>query len=151
MAETDFTKYANKTVILTVKEGDSTVKKEGRIEAASDIGVAFKPKGTTQIGMIEGSTITNVEVLPEKPKVIKPKALAPCTLENVRQHLVDRHGLNLEWINKTTPEAAMEYHNDIDHAKDGVTLSHFHKEPESDESADEQSKELDEALSGSES
>lgn len=134
--ELDLKSLENKAVILQVRNSDGElVTLEGVVSAASEVGVAFKPKGKSGLDLIESDRIESAEALPEKPKVIKAKKLAPVTLDNVRQHLADKHSLNLEWLNSVSNEEAKNWHDGIDHKAEGSTLGHYHEAV--DDKADE--------------
>lgn len=148
-SELDLKSLEKKTVIFTIAGADgSTSKVEGVVEAASAIGVAYKRKGRGQLEMLEADQIVGHEVLPDKPKVIKSKKLKPPTLEGVRQHLADRHGINIDWLNadEVTAEKAAEYHDSINHTEEGKVLGHHHGDGESDSGDDDG--ELEKALEG---
>lgn len=112
--------FNGKNVTITLV-GENAGTYEGKVEAASPIGVAFKPKGKgswildpTEIDAIDASAVI---------KKITRKSMLPASLENIRQHLVDRHGYEIAAIEAMTPDQALAWHNtDLDHSK----LGHDH-------------------------
>lgn len=139
----DLKEYEGKSVLLKVRDDDGEeVQLEGKVEAASQVGIAFKEKGKSGLDMFEANVILDVEALPEKPKLLKQKVLKPVPVESVRAHLADRHGINLNWLNSVTNEDAAKYHDSIDHSTgEAGPLGHKH------EAQDEQSDELEQVLS----
>ena len=156
LAEVDPKSLENKTVIFTVRgeDGKEPTKVEGVVQAASAIGVAYKKKGKSALDMLEADRIQDLEILPDKPKVIKAKKLKTVAADSVRQHLADRHGINIDWLNSVSNEEAEEYHNGIDHRKEGTVLGHYHEDPneagESNNSDDEEDTSLEDALADDE-
>lgn len=138
VAEVDYKSLEKKTVMFTVRnsDGGETVV-EGIVEAASFAGIAFRQKGKSQVQLLEISDVISHEIMPEKPKVLKQKVMKPVLTERVRQHLADTHGLNLNWLNSVTNEAAEEYHNSLDHVTgEAGPLGHRHEEPTDEPSAE---------------
>jgi hypothetical protein len=122
--------YDGKQVILTLIQGDgSAAEYEGKIEAASAAGVAFKEKGKRDVELVEPSQIEEISLAPVKPKSLPQKKLKPVTESTARQHLLDRHGWNRSDVNGMTDEQAFADHEDTDHDD----LGHRHVEPDDDE------------------
>lgn len=120
----------NKSVILHVKQEDGSLKElEGKIEAASEAGLAFKEKGKSNLDLYLPGQVESLQAAPDKPKPVSQKKLKPITLGQARQHLLDRHGVPLDWAKQNSEEAAFEYHKTLDHAN----LGHVHVEPEQTE------------------
>lgn len=137
-ASVDYSQYNGQKVVLTlVPEGESTEpgKLEGKVEVGNALGVLFKIKGKAQPELVEASRITGVEAAPEKPKELKAKTLKPVELGGVRAHLLERHGVSLDWANSVTEEQAKEYHDGLDH--EALKLGHVHKAPEASTERDE--------------
>jgi hypothetical protein len=128
--DTDLTQYSGKKVIVQVKldapneKGETLVEVEGKAEAANELGILLKPKGRTQVELIEASNIESVEFAPEQDKKLTAKTVAVIEHGKARQHLLDRHGLTLEDVNKLTEAQALEYHNNTEHEG----LGHIHGE-----------------------
>lgn len=123
-------KYDGKQVLLTVIQEDGSAKEfEGKIEAASAAGVAFKEKGKRDVELVEPNKIEEIALAPIKPKSLPQKKLKPVTETTVRQHLLDRHGYDRSVVNGMTDEQASKEHEDIDHDD----LGHKHVEPDDDE------------------
>lgn len=112
-----------KDVTLTLTEGNTL---EGKVEAASEAGIAFKEKGKGKLDLYTPDQITGVEAAPEKPKPVTQKKLKPIALGQARQHLLDRHGVTLAWAKDADEQAAFEYHQGLDHSD----LGHKHEEKE---------------------
>ena len=132
MAPTDLAKYNGQKVIVQVNldkpndKGETLVEVEGKAEAANELGILLKPKGRTQVELIEASKIESVEFAPEPEKKIAAKTIAVIDYGKARQHLADRHGLTLEEVNQLNEEQALDYHNQTEHG----TLGHVHGEKE---------------------
>lgn len=128
--------FDGKQVILhRIQEDGSAEELEGKIEAASPAGIAFKEKGRRDVDLVMPDEIDNIELAPEKPKTIVQKKLKPVTINNVRQHLVDRHGFARSQANGLSDDDAYEIHEAIDHSD----LGHKHvAEEEEEESGTEE-------------
>jgi hypothetical protein len=124
--------FDGKQVLLHVVVDGELVEREGKVEAASEQGMAFKEKGKRDVELIEPDQIEEIALAPTKPKTLSQKKLKEVELTTARQHLLDRHGYERSVVNKMTDEQAFADHNDIDH-KD---LGHRH-ESEDDEDGDE--------------
>lgn len=128
--DTDLSKYEGQKVIVQVKldtpdeSGATLIEVEGKAEAANALGILIKPKGRTQVELIEASKIESVEIAPESEKKLAAKSLAIVDLGKARQHLLDRHGLTLDEANGLTEEAAFDYHNEVEHGG----LGHKHED-----------------------
>jgi hypothetical protein len=132
-AAIDLTQYTEKRVTLTLKPADGESENrvlEGKVEAASPIGLMFKRKGSGQPDLIPAADVVSIEELPEKAKEHKAKALKPVAQATVKSHLLERHGVTLEWANspEVSDEDAESYHDSLDHA--ALLLGHVHKTPE---------------------
>lgn len=132
MAPTDLTKYNGQKVIVQVNldkpndKGETLVEIEGKAEAANELGILIKPKGRTQVELIEAAKIESVEFAPEPEKKIAVKTIAVIEYGKSRQHLADRHGLTLDEVNQLTEEQGLDYHGATDH----TGLGHVHGEKE---------------------
>lgn len=137
VAVADLTAHVNKRVILHVIQEDQSIKEiEGKIEAASEAGLAFKEKGKSSLDLYEPQQIEEISAAPERPKPVTQKKVKPIELGQARQHLVDRHGVALSWAKEADEQAAFEYHEQLDH----TDLGHKHVAPK-------ESTERDKALS----
>lgn len=120
-----------KLVILHLVQEDNSLKEvEGKIEAASSAGVAFKEKGSSDLTLLTVAQIEELAYAPEKPKPVSQKKLKPIEAGSFRQHLADRHGISRKWCTEASDEQAKEYHDQIDHSD----LGHKHA---ADEAGDE--------------
>lgn len=105
------------------EKGELAVEIEGSCEAVNAFGMMIKPKGKVNADIIELGDIEAVRHAPVKLTPIKQKALQPVIFGQARKHLAERHGIDLDWINANTEEAALKYHNELDHSK----LGHKHE------------------------
>lgn len=132
MSDTDLTKYSGQRVVVQVKldepndKGETLIEIEGKAEAANALGILIKPKGRTQVELVEVDKIESVELAPESEKKLSAKSLAILDLGKGRQHLLDRHGLTLEEVNQLNEEQAFDYHGELDHVE--LALGHKHEE-----------------------
>jgi hypothetical protein len=117
----------NRVVLHIVQEDGSLEEVEGKLEAASVAGVAFKAKGKSSIDLLTVEQIEELQTAPEKPKPVSQKKLKPIELGQARQHLVDRHGVELKWARDADEAKAFEYHEGLDHSNLGHT--HVASEP----------------------
>lgn len=126
----DYEKYQGQKVIVQVKldtpneKGETLIELEGKAEAANALGILIKPKGRTQVELIEARKIESVEFAPEVAKKISAKTVKVVDFGNARQHCADRHGVQLTEINNMTEQDVYEWHAALDH--DG--LGHVHGE-----------------------
>jgi len=129
--------FEGKQVILHKITDDGLQELEGKIEAASEFGVAFKERGKRDSDLVEPGQIEEIALAPSKPKKLSQKKLKPVTDSTVRQHLLDRHGYELGVVNEMSDDAALREHDDIDHTE----LGHLHVAEDEDEAgeADEES------------
>lgn len=129
-SERDLTQYADKkvTIVRNLPEpnesGEGTVEIEGVVQVANEHGLLIKPKGQVKFELIPASEIEDVYMAREGVKKLKRSKLKPVALGQARRHLVERHGITLEWANNATEEQALEYHNSLDH--EGLDLGHYH-------------------------
>lgn len=127
--------FSGKQVILhLIKEDGSVEELTGKVEDASEVGMAFKEKGKRDVDLVLPHQIEEIALAPEKPKTLSQKKLKPVTESTVRQHLLDRHGYERSVVNEMSDAQAFGEHNDIDH----TDLGHRHVEPEAEgENGDE--------------
>lgn len=141
----DLTKFDGKKVVIVHNlteandKGELAEEVEGTALAANAMGVLLKPKGTTQATLIEAANIEEISLAPEKPKKLVVRWLKDVEYGNARQHLVSSHGYNVSKVEPMTEEAALEFHETLDHSD----LAHRHGEKpakgESDSSATSES------------
>lgn len=126
----DLVKHTEKDVIVHLIQEDGSLNEvEGKIKAASEAGVAFKPKGKSGVDLLMVAQIEEIAAAPTKPKNVTQKKIKPVPEGGMRQHLADRHGISLKWCKDNTEEAAVEFHNTLDH----TDLGHLHVEPKAEE------------------
>lgn len=123
--------FAGKNVSITLSGEHAALSGEGKVEAAGPFGVAFKPKGKGAI-IVEAQNVEAIEAVALVKKITR-KSLLPASLENVRQHLVDRHGYKVADIENYTQEQALEFHAGLEHGELGH--DHSKKAGEADEAA----------------
>jgi hypothetical protein len=118
-------KYIGKEVIVHLVQDDNSAKEfTGRIEAATVAGIVFKEKGKSGMQLIESpAKIYEIDFAPVKQKAVVQKKLVPVEFGQARQHLVDRHGVELQWAKDADEKAAFEYHEGLDH----TNLGHKHE------------------------
>lgn len=126
IAPAELEDYSEKTVELVVNREGEEVTLQGKIELASEVGVAFKPRRKRDVDFIEPSDIISIKEVEESGSDLKQKKLPPLEPAKVRAHLIDRHGAPLSQVNALSPEQAVELHNKIDHSD----LGHKHLTPE---------------------
>jgi hypothetical protein len=122
----DLAQYTGAKVVVIVRKEDRNEEVEGTVDTAMPTALLLKPKGRTNLELIEPSQIEEISFAPEKPKELKPKRVAKLKFGQARQHLLDRHGEPLTVVNEMTEEAAWEMHNEIDHVEEN--LGHWHGE-----------------------
>lgn len=134
--------YSGKQVILHVVNNEGGLDElEGKVESASEVGMAFKEKGKRDLRLIEPSQIEEIDLAPEAPRKAPQKKLQQVSEKGARQHLLDRHGYLRSWANEVSDEEAFAEHSGIDHSD----LGHRHltdeetakKAAKADESEDE--------------
>jgi hypothetical protein len=123
VAVDELERFVNKNVILHVKQEDNSLREvEGKVEAASAAGMAFKEKGKSKLDLVMPEQIEEITLAPTKPKSVLQKKLKPIEEAQARQHLVDRHGVPLSWAKENTDQDAFAYHESLDHSN----LGHKH-------------------------
>ena len=115
--------FVNKEAIVhLVKEDGSLEEVRGTIQAATVAGIAFKQKGKPGLELIPSADlIEEIDYAPVKQKSVTQKKLKPIEFGQARQHLIDRHGVELSWAKDADEKAAFEYHNGLDHSNLGHT------------------------------
>lgn len=132
MTDTDLTKFQGKRVLVQVKldqpneKGETLIEVEGKAEAANALGILLKPKGRTQVDLIEADKIESVELAPDTEKKLAARTISNAEYGKARQHLLDRHGCSLEQVNALNEDQAFSQHQAIDHKASG--LGHVHGE-----------------------
>lgn len=120
--------YAGKDVRLKTSADDDYV--EGHVEKASEVGLAFKPKGKRELTPVWPQDIEDIQVIEKAAPKLKQKKQLPLEDSRVKNHLVNVHGYYLSAVNAMTVEGAVKEHDSIDH-KD---LGHNHDKVEGDNS-----------------
>lgn len=123
-----YAKYAGRKVVVVYKVDGQTdaVEQEGVAEVANEGGILFKPKGKTQMILLEASNIEEVNFIEDKPKKLDRKTLKLVQFGNARSHLLERHGFRLGDVNDMSEQDAFDLHEGIDH--DTEDLGHVHKD-----------------------
>mgnify|MGYP000969785004 CR=1 FL=1 len=123
-------KFVGKDAIIHLVQEDGTLKElTVKVEAATVAGVAYKEKGKTGLELTSPDQIEEISAAPVKPKAVVQKKVKPIELGGARQHLVDRHGVELSWAKEADEQAAFDYHAGLDHSN----LGHVHVEAKPDE------------------
>lgn len=121
-----YEKYQGRKVVVVYKVDGQTdaVEQEGTAEVANAGGILFKPKGKTQMVLIEASNIEEVNFAEDKPKKLDRKTLKVVQFGGARNHLLERHGYRLGDINDMSEQDAYDLHEGIDHETED--LGHVH-------------------------
>lgn len=124
----DLQPYVEKEAIIHMVQEDGSLKEiTATIKAATVAGIAYKEKGKSGLELIPTPAgIEEIDFAPLKPKPIVQKKLKPIEFGTARQHLVDRHGVELSWAKDADEKAAYDYHNGLDHSN----LGHKHEVPD---------------------
>jgi hypothetical protein len=119
-ATIDLKQYEGKKVLVTLVGEDEAI--EGTLEGANSKALVFKRKGKAVVEFIEASELAKIELAPSQEAVLKAKRQDPVSIDNIKRHLVDRHGYSLADVNAMKSEDAFSFHESIDHSP----LGHFH-------------------------
>lgn len=121
--------YTGKKVNVKLLNEDETF--PAVVEEATEFAAILRRKGKSALEMHPKDDIEEIELQPEHERELKARRLDPVTLDNVKRHLIDRHGYSLASVNPMSPESAYQFHNEqVDHAE----LGHYHAEaPKKDE------------------
>lgn len=131
--------FTGKQVILHhIQENGDIAEREGKVDGASEAGMAFKEKGKRDVELVLPSEIEEITLAPVKPKNLSQKKLKLVTESTARQHLLDRHGFARSEVNAMTEEEGFAAHDQIDHDDLG------HRHVAADESKDEESSDSEE-------
>lgn len=95
---------------------------DATVEAANDKAVMLKRKGKANIEFLDAAVVTACTLQEAAEPVVKARRQDPVTIDNIKRHLVDRHGYAVADINKMAATDAYSFHEGIDHAP----LGHFH-------------------------
>lgn len=127
-------------VTFTVSDGSEV---KGTVANGSPIGVLVRKRGQGKLELIEAGEIESYEVSSEKDGIaaFKSRRIGFVKEGGVRQHLLDRHGCTLNFLNgndgeSTSPlseEEAVRYHDNTDHS----SMGHYHAEPRKKETSTE--------------
>jgi len=126
--------YIDKESILHLVQEDESLKEvTGTIKVATTAGIGFKEKGKSGVDLLTLDQIEEIDYAPVKPKPVVQKKLEPIEFGKARQHLVDRHGVELAWAKENDEKTAFDWHATLDHSN----LGHVHvkKEKPAEESA----------------
>lgn len=116
--------FVGKDVILHVALPDGKQdEREGVIKMATSAGIVFRPRGSSNVELVQPGDAVEVALAPAKIKPVVRKRLDPIELGKARQHLVDRHGVDMDWAKNANEQEAFDYHKNLDHSK----LGHFHE------------------------
>lgn len=119
--------FINKEAVFHLIQEDGSLQEvTGTIKAASVAGVPFKVKGKSGLEFSTVDKFHEIDYAPVKAKAVTQKKLNPIEFGQARQHLVDRHGVELSWAKEADEKSAFEYHENLDHSN----LGHTHYTPE---------------------
>jgi hypothetical protein len=127
--------YTDKDVLIHLVQPDSSLKETtGKIMVATEAGIGFKEKGKASAELLTLSQIEEIAPAPAKVKSVVQKKIKPIEMGQARQHLIDRHGVELSWGKEADEKAAFEYHAGLDHSN----LGHIHVEPKEKSNSEEE-------------
>lgn len=110
---------------VKARDGDAAeFEWEGTVIAASPIAILVKPRGAMLAELIQAESIIELDVLANPNAKLILRRLRILKPHEVRQHLIDRHGMNFEVVESMNDIEAFEYHNSIDHSG----LGHMHED-----------------------
>lgn len=116
----ELAKLVDKESIVHLIQEDGTTKEvTGTILAATPAGVPFKEKGKAAVQLLNATDFYEAVAAPEKPKPITQSKQKPVPEGQMRRHLAMYHGTSLKWCRENTEEAAVAFHNSIDHSDVG--------------------------------
>ena len=110
-------------VILELQDADDLHPRivQGKLLRASYHGIAIQEANQTSI--IDLSIVQDIYPASKQGKVVRRRLRYIVALQ-VRQHLLDRHGMQFDLIRALTPKVAKQLHDKIDHSN----LGHRHKD-----------------------
>jgi hypothetical protein len=119
--------YDGKMVVVHITEDDGELTEMvGKVEAASDAGIAFKEKGKRAVILLERKDIYEIAVAPEDAELsvkrLVQKRQKPITEKNAKAHLFHYHNFERADADAYSPEGAFTLHESIDHKN----LGHKH-------------------------
>lgn len=140
--EVDLSQFSGKKVIVVRnlpeadKDGNTAVEIECTVEVGNQHGLLVKPKGKVQLELIPASEIEpgSIRLTEGSSAKLSRSKLQIVKLGQARRHLLERHGVTLEWVNKTTEQQAFEYHAGLDHEE--LDLGHVHVEKKDKDAGD---------------
>lgn len=120
----DLEPFINKEAVLhLVKDDGSLDEVTGTIKIATAAGIGFKKKGSSGVDLLMPDQIEEIGYAPVKAKSVVQKKLEPIEFGKARQHLVDRHGVELKWAKDNDEQTAFDWHAGLDHSN----LGHKHE------------------------
>lgn len=130
----DLQPYVDKEAVLHLIQEDESLKEvTGTIKLATAAGIGFKQKGKSGVDLLTVDQIEEIDYAPVKEKSVVQKKLDIIEFGKARQHLVDRHGVELQWAKDNDEKTAFDWHAGLDHSN----LGHVHEaKKEKDESSD---------------
>lgn len=119
----DLQPFVDKEAIFhLIKDDGSTDEITGTIKAATVAGVPYKVKGKAGLELTTVDKFYEITYAPIKEKAVSQKKINPIEFGQARQHLVDRHGVELSWAKDASEKDAFEWHASLDHSN----LGHAH-------------------------
>lgn len=122
----NFDKYTGKKVVVvrTVSGQTEAEEIEGTCEVGNELGLLVKPKGKTQLELIDAESVVEVRYAEESVKKLARKTLKVVEFGQARSHLLERHGWTLAQVNGISEKEALDAHEQIDH--EANDLGHVH-------------------------
>lgn len=99
---------------------------EGEVLAATSDAIVLRTGAGTSV--VELVRVIDISLADPATKIVRRK-VRPATIQLVRQHLLDRHGMQWDLMKLTRPSAALALHNLTDHSN----LGHQHRDDTEEE------------------
>jgi hypothetical protein len=93
---------------------------EGEVLATTSDAIVLRTKAGTSV--VELSRMIDIRLADPATKIVRRK-IRPATIQLVRQHLLDRHGMQWDLMKLTSPSSALALHELTDH----TNLGHQHR------------------------
>lgn len=111
------------SVVYTIDGETEAVEVEAVLQAASEVGVMFRPRNSQSGQLIAADHVESVLAIAAAPRPLKQKLLKAIGLDDARGHLAERHNYTLTSASEMLPAVALLTHDQIDH----TDLGHSHE------------------------
>lgn len=112
-------------IVYKPRTTNTFVETEGKLHAVIDgSSILIRLKGTQKPDILQWTELELIEEIKVRPKQLKGRTCKVATLYDVREHLVERHGVKISWINQVDNTKAQAMHDNIDHRD----LGHLHSD-----------------------